>query len=315
MEDIAEDNSKIVPKLTIKMDGSATEFYVDKSPRSEQKIPKITLKTSTDHAIIIRHNQLNQLPKITIKTKNVESSVETAMHGSPNKLKARQINDPVNEERVPKIMISRDKTVDLLEKVESKLLQKSVAEVETIEILSSSSNCSSDVKIADSGVEAETIDVDEDEENGIEIDSDKVEEKTEAIVIVEDNKIQIDPENEVDELPMDLPKVRRRGRPRKQTFEGGDNEKKSDDKLRIFPVNNDNDSSQKSEEQPVAATRKYFHVFSGKHNLKPSFQHLHRNSIGHTVAEEEGEVAVGVGLQSPPESEPVDLSIARISKE
>lgn len=290
MEDIAEDSPiKIVPKLTIKMDGSATDspFYVDKSPRSEQKIPKITLKTGTDHAIIIRHNQLNQLPKITIKTKSVvdsSNSVETTMHGSPNKLMARQINDPVNEERVPKIMISRDKTgvCDVLEKVVESKCSIAPVELETIEILSSSSNCSSDVKIAVSGVEAEpeTIEVDdndEEEENGIDVDVEeeveqvKVAEETEAIEIVAvESTIQVEPE--VDEIPMDMPKVRKRGRPRKQVFEGAE-QKKTDDKVRVFPVDEDS-SSQKPEEEtpatPVIATRKFF-VLVRKRLLKESF--------------------------------------------
>lgn len=266
MEDIAEESPiKIVPKLTIKMDGSATDspFYVDKSPRSEQKIPKITLKTSTDHAIIITHNQVNQLPKITIKTKSVDSSAETTMHGSPNKLMARQINDPVNEERVPKIMISRDKTGDLIDKVDLKCTHKKVAEVETIEIMSSSSNCSSDVKITESGVEAETIELEDndEEENGVDLENGKLEEVTEAVVLIEDSQIQLVPENDIDELPMDMPKVRRRGRPRKQTFEGGDNEKKPDDQLNIFPT--DVESSQKPEEIPVLTTRKYSHIVVG----------------------------------------------------
>lgn len=312
MEDIADDSPiKIVPKLTIKMDGTNSPFYVDKSPRSEQKIPKITLKTSTDHAIIIRHNQLNQLPKITIKTKSVESSVETAMHGSPNKLMARQINDPVNEERVPKIMISRDKTGDE---------KKSAAEVETIEILSSSSNCSSDVKIADSGVEAEeTIEVDDEEHNGLD-DLQKMEETIteEAVVIVENSQTEVVPVviNEVDELPMDMPpKVRRRGRPRKQIFEGAGNEKKSDDKLRIFPV--DDDSSSQKPDGAAAVTRKYIFCISdfSIHSSSSTFQHLHRNSIDLIVGEAEDEVVVGAELQSPLESEPVDLSTARTSKE
>lgn len=283
MEDIAEDNSiKIVPKLTIKMDGSATDspFYVDKSPRSEQKIPKITLKTGTDHAIIIRHNQLNQLPKITIKTnttKSVENSVqETAMHGSPNKLMARQINDPVNEERVPKIMISRDKTGDVsVEKVQqssqSESKQQTVHDVETIEILSSSSNCSSDVKIPDSGLEAETETVlVEEDVNGLETMENEneeenvviMEEKTEAIHIVENHEQIVDPvqtDEVVDEIPIDMPpKVRRRGRPRKQVFE--DPNKKTDDStVKVVPA--DEESSQKPEEESQSAvTRKYTFV-------------------------------------------------------
>lgn len=107
-ESAANEHHPSIPKLCIK--GNMICPDMNNEETSNSKIPKLTIKTGQEHAVIITQrndhvNNLGGIPKLTIKTKSLDM-----IEDSPNSLSGSLVDNISTIEKIPKITIKTSNT-------------------------------------------------------------------------------------------------------------------------------------------------------------------------------------------------------------